>query len=221
MPQQASLKVYGHGQVEVELVAAYLGDLKHAYDSVLIFEALVDSMRRASGEYPSLWPFHGMIKGLPPTSRRTARYVRDWPPTAEQIASGVPRAEQLVLSKVNVASPGFWEFLGTLNPLEVLRQYLNDRHERRKDREYRESAEARRMALENLSREVEVISNCIKIAKEVGATDRDLTPLLNHLVYRPLTGLDRYQDAHVIENAEFSSSVPEIEHMHETQDYNK
>ena len=31
-------------------------------------------------------------------------------------------------------SPGFWEFLGSLNPLEVIRRYLNDRHERAKDR---------------------------------------------------------------------------------------
>jgi hypothetical protein len=200
MPQQASLRVYGHGQVEVELVAAYLGDLKHAYDSVFMFETLVDSMWRASREYASLWPPQGLVLGWPPTSRRT---VHEWAPTANEVASAVPRAEQLVLLAVSVASPGFWEFLGTLNPLEVLRRYLNDRHERRKDREYRESAEARRMALENLSLESKVISDWVKSLKEVGATDRDLAPLLNALVYRPLMALNRYQDLHVIENAEF------------------
>jgi hypothetical protein len=92
--------------------------------------------------------------------------------------------------------------LGALNPLEVLRQYLSDRHERRKDREYRESAEQRRLALENLSLENKVLSERVKIAKELGATDRDLAPLLNGLVFNPLVSLDRHQDRGIIEYAE-------------------
>ena len=118
------------------------------------------------------------------------------------MASFAPRAEQLVLYAVNLASPGFWEFLGTLNPLEVLRKYLNDRHERRKDHDYRESAERRRLELENLSLESRVLSERIRIAKEIGATDRDLAPLLNELIYKPIVLLDRYQDKNVIEHAE-------------------
>jgi hypothetical protein len=57
MPQRAHLKVYGQGEIEVELVAAYLKDLRHAYDSILVF----------------------------------------WPPTLEEVASLVPRSEQLIL----------------------------------------------------------------------------------------------------------------------------
>lgn len=103
---------------------------------------------------------------------------------------------------MRLGSPGSWEFLGKLNPLEVLRQYLNDRHERRKDREYRELAEERRLLLENLSLENKVVSERVKIAKELGATDHDLAPLLNTLVYRPLMALDRHQDHDVISIAE-------------------
>lgn len=40
------------------------------------------------------------------------------------------------------------------------------------------------------------------MAKELGATDRDLAPLLNELVFKPLTALDRYQDKGVIGPAE-------------------
>jgi hypothetical protein len=83
-----------------------------------------------------------------------------------------------------------------------LRKYLNDRHERRKDHDYRESAERRRLELENLSLESRVLSERIRIAKEIGATDRDLAPLLNELIYKPLVLLDRYQDKNVIEHAE-------------------
>lgn len=92
--------------------------------------------------------------------------------------------------------------MGALNPLEVLRKYINDRHERRKDKEYRETAEKRRLALENLSLENKVISDRVKLAKQLGATNRDLAPLLNELVYKPLVALDSVQDRGVITYAE-------------------
>ena len=84
----------------------------------------------------------------------------------------------------------------------MIRQYLNDRHERRKDREYRESAEERRLQLENMKLENEVIAGRIEIAKELGATENDLVPLLNEMVNKPLLGLDRHQEKNVIEHAE-------------------
>ena len=138
----------------------------------------------------------------PLVPRRAVRYVRDWPPTKEEISSLVPHSEQLILSSVKLNSPGFWEFFGKINPLEVIRQYLNDRHERRKDREYRESAESRRLQLENLKLENEVLSERIDIAMKLGATERDLAPIINQLVYKPLSALDQHQDNGVIEYAE-------------------
>jgi hypothetical protein len=180
----------------------YLGDLRHAYSSVLVFETVIDGMKRTAREFPIRgYPF-GFPPGWPLLPRRSIQAVREWPVGGEEIASLVPISEQLVLSAVQLASPGFWEFVGKLNPLEVLRQYLNDRHERRKDREYRESAEQRRLSLENLSLENKVISERVKLAKDLGATDRDLAPLLTALVYKPLSALDRHQDHNVIERAE-------------------
>jgi hypothetical protein len=194
MPEQARLRVHGQGSVEVELVTAFLTDLKHAYDSVLLFEATTGGMRRGVPQFPFSFNLFGWDSGW--------LHAGYWPPKAEGVASRVPRSEELILSAVSLTSPGFWEFLGTINPLEILRKYLNDRHERRKDHEYRESAEQRRLALENLSLENRVIAERVRIAKEIGATDRDLAPLLNELIYRPLVALDRYQDKGVIENAE-------------------
>jgi hypothetical protein len=103
---------------------------------------------------------------------------------------------------VTLSSPGFWEFLGKLNPLEVIRQYLTDRHEQRKDREYREAAEKNKLNLENQLLENRVIRERIQMAKEMGATEEDLTPLVNVLVCRPLSKLAPYQDHNVIEGAE-------------------
>src|SRR5208283_3018379 len=71
---------------------------------------------------------------------RFDRYVLE-APIPERLTSFVPRSQQLVSNAVEINSPGFWEFLGSVSPLEIMRNYLNDRHERRKDREYLESAE--------------------------------------------------------------------------------
>jgi hypothetical protein len=201
-PKQSHLRVHGQGGVEVELVAAFLTDLKHAYDCVLLFETTIDGMRRAARDFPVSLYLFGSDFGWPAASRRTGLRGRYWPPTAKEIAAFVPRSEKLILSGVSLNSPGSWDFLGALNPFEVLRKYLSDRHERRKDRDYRESAEERKLILDNLSTETRVISERVRLAREMGATDRDLAPLLNELIYNPLVALDRYQDKGVIEDAE-------------------
>ena len=123
---------------------------------------------------------------------------------SDDLAAGVPYPDRLVLAGVRLNSPGFWDFLGALNPLEVIRKYLNDRHERRQDRDYRESAEKRRLTLENLKLENEVIAERVKLAKDLGATDRHLASMLDQLVHQPLLALDRHQDRGVIENAEIT-----------------
>lgn len=177
MPEQGLLRVHGHGKVEVEQVTAWLTDLKYAYDSIALF-MIADAL------------------GRPPIP---LFFVTSSP---EQLASFVPLADRLLLNAVELKSPGCWEFLGTLNPLEVIRNYLNDRHERRKDREYRESAEARRLQLENLSLENNVLRERIELLKKMGASDSDLAPLRNKLLYVPLSNLDQYQAKGIIEGAE-------------------
>jgi hypothetical protein len=210
MPQIGRLRIHGEGEVEVELVMAFLTNLKRAYDSILLFEAIVDGLDRGSRDFPfPRYPF-GFYPDWPIARRRGLGRLHDWPPRPEEVASFVPASDQLVLSAVRLASPGSWDFLGQLNPFEVLRKYLCDRHERRKDKEYRESAEKRRLALENLSLENKVISDRVKLAKELGATNRDLAPLLNELIFKPLTALDQSQDRNVITYAELPK--PDSEH---------
>ncbi len=211
MPANAHLRIHGHGEIEVALVVAYLADIRHAYDSILVFDFAIDNMRRASREFRYMnipfpldldWPF---LFG------RRLRRTSQWPLGADQITSLVPISQQLRLAAVQLQSPGFWDFLGKLNPLEVVRQYLNDRHERRKDRDYRESAEERRMLLETLSLENRVLSERVKLAKELGASDEDLAPLLNELVYKPLTALAVHQDRGVVDRAELPRPLDERE----------
>lgn len=61
----------------------------------------------------------------------------------------IPINDRVVFTSANISSPGFWEFLAKLNPLEIIRLFLNDRHERRKDRQYREGMEEENLYLQN------------------------------------------------------------------------
>jgi hypothetical protein len=195
MPQKARLRIHGYGSVELKYTTEYLVDLERAYESIFHFESLLEDARRIPRYLKPLhffdlavWPEH-ITRGGPPYSVRL----------------NTPPSEQLVLERVQLNSPGFWEFLGALNPLEVIRQYLNDRHERRKDRDYRESAEERRLILENLKLENEVMSERIRLARDLGATNSDLALMMDQLIYQPLRALDRHQDRGVIDGAEITT----------------
>ena len=140
MRRKVQLRIHGHGNVEFMYTIEYLTDLERAYNSIFLFESIVEDSDRPP-RYLERWSFAD-----PLDSRWSS--LRSGP--SEDVASDVPYSDRLVLAAVRLNSPGFWEFLGALNPLEVIRKYLNDRHERRQDRNYRESAEKRRLALENL-----------------------------------------------------------------------
>jgi hypothetical protein len=196
--------LHGHGEVEVSRITDLLGDVRHAYESALVLEIILDGIVRDYKEF-RLSPDFGYIALR--TSRRFLWRRGELPFGYGDVEIAVPRREQLVLASVKLASPGVWEFLGSLNPLEQVRKYLQDRHERKKDAKYREAAEERRMHLENQIRENQVLSERISMMRDLGATDRDLAPLLNRLLYQPLSALDRHQDQGVIEGAEIVREV--------------
>jgi hypothetical protein len=196
------LRIQGELGIRLEEVREYLGRLEHAYNSIYAFERIIAGAERIAQRGPWSAPLFARDTfdwpGLP---IRTGRLLSSWPPPPAVVASIVAGRDRLVLKAARFESPGSWEFLGSLNPLEVIRQYLNDRHERRRDRKYRDAAEARRLDLENRILENRVIRERIEIARSLGAGDSDLAPLLNELVHRPLRALNGAQDEGVIESA--------------------
>lgn len=120
----------------------------------------------------------------------------------------LPR-DRLIVARVSIESPGFWEFLGQLNPLQQLREYLNDRHRRRQDRDYREQAEQERLTLENqiLERQLLERDNALwrerfELLRDMGYTDDELRILIWKTAGLPLAKLARYQDVMMIEDAQ-------------------
>jgi len=118
--------------------------------------------------------------------------------TKSSVASLIGRSQSLILSSVRLESPGSWKLLGISDSLEVVRKYLKDRHERRKDTKYRVATDEEKRHLENELLRIKVLSEKIKVAKELGAKEEDLSPLLGQLLFDPLDELGTLQDRGLI-----------------------
>jgi hypothetical protein len=128
-PQRhAALEIGSFGHIRVEDGRRLLAAIERAYNSFLVFERLIDSAQ--NGHSAALFN---------PPARLAASQWRDF----------ISSEDRLVLGRVRLSSPGILQFLGALNPLEFIRKILADRHERRKDNQYRNAAEQDRLQLEN------------------------------------------------------------------------
>jgi hypothetical protein len=115
--------------------------------------------------------------------------------------SDIAPGDELELTQVEIHSPGIWEFLGQVNPLQQIREYLNDRHERRKDSEYREFSEKEKLELENqllrkqLQREdLQILQDELGMLRELGFDENDLRQLVWQRIGQPLARLGKHQD---------------------------
>jgi hypothetical protein len=199
-PRDSVLHLPAEGAVEAGLLRDLLAAADDAHSGLIAFDRIVFRRRYPRTPDRELY-FQDWIPWYPEWSQR------------EILESWVFLDERLVVRRVQLASPGFWEFLGSLNPLEVIRQYLDDRHRRRQDREFREREEARRLGLENDLREIEVVRERLRTAREYGIPDEALAPLLQSLVGQPLGRLGRLQDRGLIDGSkaeirELSSGEP-------------
>ena len=184
-----ALRVTSERLGEVTEVIRYLRDVESAYNHLFAFELVVKEAQKRYGEEERYsW------RPRRATSR-TLRQIRD----PEQV---VLPEDRLRLHAVSIQSPGFWEFLGALNPLETIRKYLSDRHEQKKDREYRNAAEAERLRLENEKLKTEVVKERIEILRGLNIPEDRIAAILNLHVVAPLSKLDEAQDAGLIDRAE-------------------
>jgi hypothetical protein len=101
----------------------------------------------------------------------------------------IQSGDRLRLGRVSIDSPGVWEFIGKLNPLETLRLALNDFREWRKDKDYRNDAESTRLRVENLLRQADAAGAWIENLKLMGATEAEVRELMLNYVLQPLAEL--------------------------------
>jgi len=167
-------------------VRSYLEAVDSAYNGLYALNLIVtQAKQRASENEPMSWRSSGRQRRV---SLRTVRRPE---------AVVLPE-DRLQLRAIVVRSPGSWDFLGALSPLESLRKYVSERHERRKDREYRESLEAERMSLENARLKTAVVREQVELLRSIGVPEEKIREALTALVVIPLVRLDTHQDASLI-----------------------
>lgn len=201
MPSEAvgRLRVDSAGDLAVTDVRRLMEAIEGAYGSALAFEYFVELLAGSRERFSRIRRYSEPWWGYP---------WLDWPPLAryERRDAGalLLPSDQLVLHAASISSPGFWEFLGKLNPLDVIRQYFQDRHVRRQDREYREGHEDRQLGLENRKRHLEnqllenqVLRERVELLDELGFGEGERQQILNEFLYQPLQELDDLQDRNI------------------------
>ena len=179
-------------------ISAFLSDLENAYIALYSFDVFWFS----HGSWRHVHPAKSIELGHPLQGLGYFEYTSIEP-------TMIPPSARLSLERVHIESPGFWEFLASLNPLLQLREFLNDRHRRRQDREYREEAEKERLELDNklIQRQIEEkdIANTkqkIKYLRDLGYDDYEIRQIIWTQVGIPMSRLGHHQDIRLISGAE-------------------
>jgi hypothetical protein len=174
--------------------ATFLTDLNVAYAACYQFSH-ASKLRRKMRRGP--YPFWELGLGIP-SELQTGRANPD------EIQPGAI----LELTQVEIHSPGFFEFLGMLNPLNTIREYLNDRHERRKDKLYREPLEREKLTLENellmrqiRKEELDILASELGMMRDLGFDEEYLRQYVWQSIGQPLARLARHQDTKLIGRA--------------------
>jgi hypothetical protein len=170
----------------VEEVVKFLSSFENAYNHVYAFDLLI---KQLNGSYEAS-TYRYSKSGV-----RSIRLIK-------RPSDVVLPEDQLRLSRIVIESPGFWDAIGAFSPLETIRHYLNDRHERRKDREYRESLEAERLQLEKDKLRTEIVKARVGLLRDVGVPEDRIRTALTHYVVIPLAELEKHQDSGLIDGAE-------------------
>ncbi len=199
------LRVHAHGEIPVSDVSQLLTAIEYAYNSVYVFETIVNRYLQTRRHFPFQFDYpYWFDLDFFPRSRRLGRMRRatEYDLEPDNIRLSVLPRDQLTVQAVKLLSPGFWDFLGRTFSLEAVGKFLADRHERLKDVEYRKRTERERLDLENQLAQTKPWRERVALLKEMGVSERDLAPALNALVNRPLSALGQIQDRNLIGSAE-------------------
>jgi hypothetical protein len=226
------LKLKAERLGSVTEVKEFLTDLENAYNGIYYFAYLTDLLQRRYESNLKWADEERILEKYYKDPYFTDMFIRSRLKCNEPLLSIVelqsqlstidiiPPTERLIISRVNIQSPGFWEFLGGLNPLQQIREYLKDSHERKKDTEYRKEQERKMRDLEIKEKEAQIERDRIKTAleiremqnnimkqeidllKSIGYSDAEVQPILIEKVYKPLKQLESHQDTKLIEYPE-------------------
>jgi hypothetical protein len=224
--ENSTLKIKAKRLGTVKEVKQLLTDFENAYNSIYAFDFLVDTLSndrdrrlRLLGEklhnWGKYWEEFTIRKGFPydpfmfeffwdlylhRTDESTISLLELQ--SKIDIDKIVLPADKLTISKVNIQSPGFWEFLGSLNPLQQIREYLKDRHDRQKDKKYRSRQEEELGDLSIMEKKNNIIKQRIEILRGLGYSETEIRQLVMTMVIEPLNKLGGHIDNGQIDGLE-------------------
>ncbi|MFL1895199.1 hypothetical protein ACJRPK_05820 [Aquimarina sp. 2-A2] len=222
-----SLRIKAEKLGTVAEVTTLLYDLENAYNNIYAFNFIVDTLRydrkrrfKQTDEnfnrlrrywkdfnYRKDYPFDPFMYEMFFEEFAFKRTKDSLPNLLElqqniHINKIVLPSERLIISKVNIQSPGFWEVLGTFNPLQQIREYIKDRHERKKDNQYRSRQEEEIGELEIAERKNRILNQRIETLKSLGYSETQIRQFVVAMVIEPLNRLGKHQDNGQIEGTD-------------------
>jgi len=224
--EKLSLRIKAERLGNVSDIVDLLTDLEKAYNSIYAFEFLVDTLandqerkyrqnderfhlfRKLSKEFNRKeFPFDPYFYEMFFKEFMFNRLQYSLPNLIElqskiDIDKMVLPSDRLYISKVNIQSPGFWEVLGSLNPLQQIREGLKDHHERKKDNKYRSRQEEELGELAIIEKKESILNTRIDTLKKLGYSDAEIRQLVTTMVIEPLNKLGKHQDNGQIEGPE-------------------
>lgn len=226
--EKTSLRIKAERLGTVSEVTALLKDLETAYNSIYSFDFLVETLsydrerklKQVDERFHRLrryWKDFSNRKDFPSFDpfmyemffeEYAFNRPKDTLPNLLELQSKIDfekiilPSDRLLISKVNIQSPGFWEVLGSLNPLQQIREYIKDRHERKKDDNYRSRQEEEIGELEIEERRNRIINQRIETLRGLGYSETEIRQLVMTMVIEPLNRLGRHQDNGQIEGHE-------------------
>ena len=220
----SSLRIKAEKLGTISEVTSLLFDLEAAYNSIYAFDFLVDTLasdrqrnvRQIDERFQRLgryWKDFSSRKDFPFDPYLYELFFEDYAlgrpnstlPNLLELQSKIDidkiilPNDRLIISKVNIQSPGFWEVLGSLNPLQQIREYIKDRHERKKDNKYKSRQEEELAELEITERRGRIINQRIETLRGLGYSDSEIRQLVTAMVIQPLNRLGGHQDNGQIE----------------------
>ncbi|HEY9005171.1 hypothetical protein [Ohtaekwangia sp.] len=220
--EYGTLKIKAERLGAVSEVKNFLTDLESAYNNIYVFDFFVDSLNNDRNRQRDMFeerlsivskywtrtdfPFDPIYFDI--FSREYRYGFHSALPNLTEFQSKVDfdrliiPEDKLVLSKVNIQSPGFWEVIGSWNPLQQVREYIKDRHERQKDGKYRNRQEEKLGELAIMEKQNTIVQQRIETLKSLGYSDTEIRQFVTSMVTTPLGRLDKHQDNGQIEGIE-------------------
>ena len=194
---QALMRVYSRGEIPVRYASSILNRLQVAHSCLSILD------RFSTGSSEECLAMSTALSHSILSPDETSDFMA---------ASGAP----LELNGVVLQSPGWWEFLGSLNPLKAIMDYMNMRHEQAKDNTYRNRLDQERKVIENDILRVELFQKAVEALRTASVPPEDIAAIARDYYVVPLLRLESLQDRQLIERIELV--VPMKSGVEETAD---